>query len=101
MEVKGLYRLKRRVMVKDLLSGLTASPNPPTSSLAYDRRSARVPVGCRGSGLRVWGFWEGLDIRDAITAVRTRLAKGAPRLHHPLVILVHDIPAENNPQHAQ
>ena len=96
--------------MKDLLSGLTASPNPPTSSLAYDRRSARVPVGCRGSGLRVWvqgsgfrvwGFCKGLDIGDMITAVRTRLAKGAPRLHHPLVILVHDIPAENNPQHAR
>ena len=30
----------------------------------------------------------------------TRLAKGAPRLHNPLLILVHAAPGENNPHDA-
>ena len=47
-EEKGPCKLKGGVIAKDLLPRLTANRNAPTSSLAYDRRSARAPVGCTG-----------------------------------------------------
>ena len=66
---------KLGVIVKYLLSGLTANNNAPTSSLAYDRRPARVPVRFRIYSLRlatVWGsLGSGLEIR-----VRARVRVG-------------------------
>ena len=101
MERKDMCKLKGRAIVTDMLPGLVGycNPNPPTSSRACDRRPARVPVRCRVSvGFRL-GFKLGYGLGLGI-GLDTRLAKGAPRLHNPFAILVHDIPEENNPQNA-
>ena len=95
MERKGICKLKGRAIVTDMLPGLVANPNPPTSSRACDRRPAREPVRCRVSvGFRL-GFRFGLELGLGI-GLGTRLAKGAPRLHNPFAILVHDMPEESN-----
>ena len=85
---KVIHTLQVGMIGKDLLPGVSAMHPPGAELTTGILRKHLIGLCLKGLGLG-----SGLEL-----GLVTRLTKGAPRLHHPLAILVHDIPEEGNPE---